>query len=224
MSKLIKNKLPEFTIIICNFNHAKWIERCLRSISHQTNINDDLFEVILIDDKSTDNSLDIIKNISLNLDIRIIKNQKNIGLPSSLNKAIKLSLGRYIVRVDSDDYIARNFLYLSRLFLNYNREYDAVASDYIKVDSNEKVISKHNALEEEIACGITFRKESLFNIGLYDETFKMREGHNLRIRFEEKYKIGRLEFPLYKYRSHESNRTLNKKELLKFDKKLNEKK
>lgn len=218
-----KNLLPEFSIIICNFNHAKWIERCLRSVAHQENVDSSQYEIILVDDKSKDNSLEIIKNINTKIDIKIIKNSKNLGLPASLNKAIKISLGRYIVRVDSDDYIARNFLYLSRLFLNYNHEYQAVASDYVKVNQSEKNISKHNAMNDQIACGITFRKECLFDIGLYDEKFKMREGHDLRKRFEKKYKIGRLEFPLYKYRSHDNNRTNNKKILSKYDIKLNAK-
>ena len=223
MLKLNKNILPEFSIIICNFNHAKWIERCLRSIAHQENIDNNQYEIILVDDKSSDNSLEIIKNINSKLDIRIIKNKKNLGLPASLNKAIQTSLGRYIVRVDSDDYIARNFLYLSRLFLNYNHEYQAVAADYVKVDAKEKSLSKHNSIKQQIACGVTFRKECLFGIGLYDESFKMREGHDLRMRFEKKYKIGRLEFPLYKYRTHDTNRTHNKKKLKIYDKKLNEK-
>ena len=64
MLKLNKNILPEFSIIICNFNHAKWIERCLRSIAHQENIDNNQYEIILVDDKSSDNSLEIIKNIN----------------------------------------------------------------------------------------------------------------------------------------------------------------
>jgi hypothetical protein len=98
-----------------------------------------------------------------------------------------------------------------------------VAADYVKVDAKEKSLSKHNSIKQQIACGVTFRKECLFDIGLYDESFKMREGHDLRMRFEKKYKIGRLEFPLYKYRTHDTNRTHNKKKLKIYDKKLNEK-
>ena len=206
----MKNNLPEISIIICNFNHAKWLERCLRSITNQELIDQSMYEIILVDDKSNDSSLKVIQNLKKSIDFKLIKNNSNIGLPKSLNKAIKVSLGRYIVRIDSDDYVARNFLYLSKLFLNYNREYQAVAVDYVKVDALENQISKHNVFKEEIACGITFRKECLFDIGLYDTKFKMREGHNLKERFIKKYKIGRLELPLYKYRSHEKNRTKNK--------------
>ena len=213
----MKNNLPEISIIICNFNHAKWLERCLRSITNQELIDQSMYEIILVDDKSNDSSLKVIQNLKKSIDFKLIKNHSNIGLPKTLNKAIKVSLGRYIVRIDSDDYVARNFLYLSKLFLNYNREYQAVAVDYVKVDALENQISKHNVFKEEIACGITFRKECLFDIGLYDTKFKMREGHNLKERFIKKYKIGRLELPLYKYRSHEKNRTKNKINLKKYD-------
>ena len=118
--------------------------------------------------------------------LRIHSNKKNIGLRKSLNKAIKLSKGRYVTRVDSDDYVQRNFLFLSKLFLDMNREYQAVAVDYIKVDNFETVLSKENCLKNEIACGIMYRKECLINIGLYNEKFKMREGHEINQRFKKK--------------------------------------
>ena len=65
-----------------------------------------------------------------------------------------------------------------------------------------------------------FRKECLFDIGLYNPKFKMREGHEMRKRFEKKHKIGHLNLPLYKYRFHENNRTKNLKTLKKYDRKL----
>ena len=162
---------PDISIIVCSYNHAKWVERCLRSLLHQDFIKKEDYEVILIDDGSTDITQDILNNFKFE-NFRYFKNKKNIGLPGSINKAIKLSQGRYIVRVDSDDYVVRNFLYLTKLFLNLNREYQAVAVDYYKVDDNEMLISRHSCLKDEIACGIMFRKECLFDIGLYDQNLR----------------------------------------------------
>tara|TARA_B100000989_G_scaffold179194_1_gene134593 strand:+ start:2305 stop:2970 length:666 start_codon:yes stop_codon:yes gene_type:complete len=214
------NQLPDITVVVCTFNHGAWIERCIRSLLNQKFIKKDDFEIILIDDKSTDSTKKILKNFSDLENLRIHSNKKNIGLPKSLNKAIKLSKGRYVTRVDSDDYVQRNFLFLSKLFLDMNREYQAVAVDYIKVDNFETVLSKENCLKNEIACGIMYRKECLINIGLYNEKFKMREGHEINQRFKKKFKIGRLELPLYKYRMHEKNRTKNLKRVNYFDKLL----
>ena len=74
-------------------------------------------------------------------------------------------------------------------------------------------------MSNEIACGIMFRRECLFDIGLYNEDYKMREGHDLRRRFNQKFKMGHLELPLYKYRDHESNRTKSK-DIKNFDEKI----
>ena len=215
-----KNFLPDISVIICTYNHDKWIERCIRSLKNQIIINKKDIEIILVDDASTDNTQKVIKNLKEFSGIKIIKNKKNIGLPKSINTAIKASVGRYIVRVDSDDYVSRMFLYLTKLFLDMNREYQAGAVDYYKVSDNEKIIEKVNCFKNEIACGIMFRKEALFDIGLYNENFKMREGHELKKRFSKKFNIGRLEFPLYKYRQHSTNRTKRKKILSRYDKLL----
>jgi len=217
-----KKITPDISIVVCSYNHGKWIERCLRSLYHQEFIKQEDYEIILIDDKSVDFTQDVLKNFKRD-NLRNFVNKKNLGLPDSINKAIKLSSGRYVVRVDSDDYVTRNFLYLTKLFLDLNREFQAVAVDYCKVDNNEIFISKNNCMKEQIACGIMFRKECLFDIGLYDPKFKMREGHELRKRFEKKYLIGHLNLPLYKYRFHENNRTKNLKKTKYYEKKLNKK-
>ena len=214
--------LPDVSVIVCAYNHEKWIERCLRSLNHQQNIGQDEYEIIVINDGSEDGTAEVLENLSEIPNLRIIENETNMGLPYSLNKAIKAAKGRYIVRVDSDDYAMRLLLYLARLFLDMNREYQAVATDYVVVDEFENRIRKANCFEEEIACGIMFRKECLFDIGLYDDSFKMREGHDLRKRFLEQFKMARLEFPLYKYRKHAKNRTNNKEEVEFYDNKLNQ--
>jgi len=215
-------KCPDISVIVCVYNHEKWLERCLRSLLHQNFIKPSEYEIIVVDDASKDNTKKIFDFFKFK-NFKFFKNKKNLGLPASINFAIEQSLGRYIVRVDSDDYVARNFLYLMKLFLNLNREYQAVASDYYKVDNNEVFISKENAIKRQIACGVMFRKECLIEIGLYNENFKMREGHELRKRFQKKFEIGHLNLPIYKYRFHNSNRTKNLKELKKYNKKLREK-
>ena len=222
----MKNKLtkvPDISVIVCCYNHEKWIERCLRSLLLQEHIKNFDYEVIIIDDCSKDNSLKVIKNFDYE-NIKIFKNNKNLGLPKSINKAIRLAKGRYIVRVDSDDYVSRNFLYMCRVFLNLNREFQAVAVDYYKVKDSEELIKKTDCFKEQIACGVMFRKECLFEIGLYNDKFQMREGHDLRKRFEKKFLVGHLNIPLYKYRFHEKNRTKNKKKLNKYNKLLKRKK
>ncbi len=214
--------LPDISVIVACYNHGRWIERCIRSLSHQRGHSDFTFEIIVVDDGSLDNTGAVLKNLQVLENLRIIRNEENRGLPASLNVALHRALGRYIVRVDSDDYVAREFLYTMKLFLDTNRKYQAVAIDYVRVDEFEIGIERVNAREHEIACGIMYRKECLFDIGLYNEDFRMREGHELNRRFREKYKMAYLEFPFYKYRDHRENRTKNLDEVEKYDQKLAE--
>jgi len=212
--------MPEISIIVCIYNQGKWIERCLRSIIHQVGVKKNEYEIIIVNDGSKDYTEKILKKYNKIDNIKIVHNKKNLGLPKSINVGIKYSSGRYIVRVDSDDYIERNYLFISKLFLDKNRYYQALATDYLRVDEDESLLSRENCFNKEIACGIMFRKEAILDIGLYNEKFLMREGHELRKRFERKFKIGRLELPLYKYRIYKDNRTKNKKKIKHYDNKL----
>lgn len=210
------------TIIIPVFNREKYISRCIRSLLNQ-NIGKNFFEIIVINDGSTDKTkfvLDMYKD-----DITLINNKKNIGLPRSLNKGIRKSRSTYIVRVDSDDYVNENFLKILYLFLEENRNIDAVSCDYIKVDDNENVLSREDSFKKPIACGIMFRSKHLENIGLYNENLVLHEEKDLRIRFLKQYNIYQIKLPLYRYRQHSENITNNKKiynlELKKLKKKGN---
>ena len=71
----MKSTIPEISIIVCCYNHEKWIERCLRSILHQKNIKDSEYEVIIVDDNSSDNSFKIIKKFDFD-NFVLIKNKK----------------------------------------------------------------------------------------------------------------------------------------------------
>ena len=192
----------DISVIIPVYNREKYIGRALRSILNQS-INKSRYEIIVIDDASTDNSEKIIKKYSK--EITLISNKKNLGLPASLNKGINNSKGRFIIRIDSDDYVHKDFLKIPYLFLTLNSDFDAVSLDYYKVDDRENIISKNNCITDPIGCGIMFRHENLVEIGLYDEKQLLHEEKELRLRFEKKYSIKRIQLPLYRYRMHDSN-------------------
>jgi hypothetical protein len=102
-----------------------------------------------------------------------------------------------------------NFLNFLWFFLDQNPHVDAVACDYWLFNNQEEWLERVDCMVRPIACGIMFRKEQLVEIGMYDENFRCREDQELRIRFEKKYTIRRLELPLYRYRRHENNLTNN---------------
>ena len=213
-------KHPTISIIIPVYNQAKWVQRCIRSLLNQ-NFKRDKYEIIIIDDASTDNSINMLKKFEN--EIILIKHKSNLGLPSALNTGIKSSQGGYIVRVDADDYVNENFLLFLYEFMEQNKEIDAVACDYLLVDKKENVIKRKNCNHYPIGCGILFKTENLFEIGLYDENFKLNEEKDLRIRFEKKYNIYRLRLPLYRYRRHQKNITNDLKKSNIFMSKFNKK-
>lgn len=94
--------MPKYSIIIPVYNVEKYIKKCLDSIFNQTYKD---FEVIVVNDGTKDNSMDIVKKY----DTKII-NQKNQGLSAARNTGVEYAKGEYILFIDSDDYIQRDLL------------------------------------------------------------------------------------------------------------------
>ena len=200
----------KISVIIPAFNEEKYIGRALRSILDQSMSPSD-YEVIVVDDNSSDRTsyaLDCFGSA-----IKVHRNSSNKGLAASLNVAINNSTGRYIVRLDADDYVNNNYLLFLYTYISLNQESHAVSCDYYIVDNQEKIISRENAKSNPIGCAIMFDKEKLIEVGSYDDEFRYHEDKELRIRFEEKYEIHNIEIPLYRYRKHEDNITNHKDEM-----------
>lgn len=207
------------TVGISCYKQKKWLHRCLRSLANQ-NLDKNNFEVIIVNDYPEECIEDICKNDVFNklLNIKLINNKKNLGLPKSLNKILKKSMGRYFVRVDSDDYVSKDYLSYMSTFLDKSRSYQAVSCDYDIVDKIGNYIERNvSQNESQIACGVMFTYESLCDIGFYDENFNMREGHDLMSRYCKSFNCFNIPVSLYRYRMHESNRTKNKNETDKYD-------
>ena len=198
------------SVIIPVYNQELYIGRCLRSLIDQS-IDRKTYEIIVVNDGCKDKTETILS--SFKDEIKIIKNKKNMGLPYSLNRGIKIAKGRFIVRVDSDDYVNREFLKFLQMYLLYNNEINAVCCDHYLVDDNGNILKKVNAEKSPIGCAIMFRVESLIRIGLYDKRFEVHEDKDLRIRFLKKNVIHRIPLPLYRYRKHKNNITKNKKRM-----------
>jgi glycosyltransferase involved in cell wall biosynthesis len=192
------------SVIVAAHNEERYIGRCLRSLIAQR-FPRDKYEIVVVDDGSTDRTDAVLNTFAT--DIRLIRNEHNLGLPASVNRAIMSSHSKFIVRVDADDYVNAGFLDILHLFLAENSGIDAVACDYLLVDDREEVLARADAMKDPIACGIMFRTEQLIDIGLYDESFLRHEDRDLRLRFLDRYSIHHVPLPLYRYRRHDGNIT-----------------
>jgi glycosyltransferase involved in cell wall biosynthesis len=208
------------SIIITTYNYGRYIERALRSCLDQS-LAKGFYEIIIINDCSTDNTVAILDNYQN--DARIFHLEKNVGLSAARNFGVRKAKGQYVVFLDADDYLHRETIQVQKLFLEENHTLNAVAIDYYLVDDLENHRERVKADEKPIACGIMFRKDLLIEIGLYDEEFKAREEEDLRIRFLERFNIYNIPLPLYRYRRHDNNLTNNADMMQKAQEQLNQK-
>ncbi|MFT4678110.1 MAG: glycosyltransferase involved in cell wall biosynthesis [Flavobacteriales bacterium] len=208
------------SVIVTTFNYASYVERALRSVVDQS-LSSDQYEILVINDASTDHTAEILENWEEH--IRVFNLKDNIGLAGARNFGIKKARGQYVIFVDADDYVHSDLLKVQKLFLDQNNSIDAVSTDYFVVSEKGKHLEHVNAEEKPVACGIMFRKDYLYQIGLYDEGFRAREEEDLRIRWISKYNIHNVIIPLYRYWMHDTNLTKNDEEMDKFQKKLAQK-
>ncbi|MFY7707625.1 MAG: glycosyltransferase family 2 protein [Flavobacteriales bacterium] len=194
------------SLIITSHNYAQYVERAIRSALDQS-LSKLEYEIIVVNDASTDHTSAILENYVD--EVRVFNLEKNLGLAGARNFGIQKARGQFIVFLDADDYIHKDLLKVEKLFLEENINLDAVSTDYFLVNERGGRIRHVNGDEEPIACGIMFRKDFLYTIGLYDATFRAREEEDLRIRWKEKYNIYNIIIPLYRYRMHDSNLTKN---------------
>jgi glycosyltransferase involved in cell wall biosynthesis len=208
------------SVIVAAHNEERYLGRCLRSLLAQR-FERSRYDVIVIDDASTDRTSAVLATFGDS--ITVLRNETNLGLPASLNRAITSTHSKFIVRVDADDYVNSAFLDVMYMFLADNPQFDAAACDYLLVDDREEIISRCDAMKEPIACGVMFRTEQLIDIGLYDESFLRHEDRDLRLRFLDRYTIHHVPLPMYRYRRHENNITNDAVEMAHHERRLHDK-
>ena len=160
-----KNDGPLVSIIVPVYNVEDYIETCILSITRQSYEN---LEIILVDDCSSDGSLDICKKIAtFDKRIKLFVNKENSGVSYTRNKAISLSNGDYITFVDSDDYIAPDMIE-KMLNVAVDSNADMVKSGFKEFNNKGEIIkvkkfSKEECFENENVLPLYF-KGVLFTI------------------------------------------------------------
>ncbi len=125
---------PAISIILPAYNAAKYIEQTISSLLNQTFTD---FELLVIDDGSTDNTVSVIKKFT-DSRIILIQNEHNLGLVKTLNKATMLCKGNYIARMDADDIALPQRLQLQKEFLDAHTNIAATAGWVNFIDENNK--------------------------------------------------------------------------------------
>ena len=167
----------DLSIIIINKNYQEYLKKSIYScINQKTKYS---FEIIIIDDGSRDKSLQLANSIK-NKNLKIFS-VNNFGVEKASNLGFKKSKGRFVLRVDSDDYLHKNFI---QIMLNkiIGTKYSFVYPNYNLISKSGKLIRKvslPNFNKKEIlergdflATGTIFRKREIKLLGYYNETHK----------------------------------------------------
>jgi glycosyltransferase involved in cell wall biosynthesis len=207
-----KHKL---SVIMSVFNDELYVSEAIESILSQDYTQ---FEFIIINDGSTDNSLNIINQYALQDDRILVINQSNIGLTKSLNKAIKIAKGNFIARMDSDDISMKNRFSSQMNFLESNPDCALIGTNVIKIDKDGAELEKNQSLYSyEDICNrfkkgnciahgsVMLNKFLLGDLLSYDENFKYSQDYKLWTKIANKYKILNTKEYLYKLRLHDSS-------------------
>ena len=174
------------SIILATYNREQYIEKAINSVLSQTYRD---FEFIIIDDGSTDNTLNVLRSYN-DSRIKIIENKENIGFVKSLNKAINCAKGEYIARIDDDDYWCDNTKLEQQVnFLENNSKYVLVGCGMIKngarylfKEKDEDIRRVMLVSDQFVHPGVVFRKEAYKKAGGYNEKFFFSQDWDLWMR------------------------------------------
>ena len=194
------------SVIVPVYNAQRWLKKCIESILNQSYV---FLEVLLIDDGSTDNSLNICKEYALrDKRIRIIQ-QKNGGVSCARNQGIKYSTGELIIFVDSDDYLSEDIIEIaSNRILSSNTDLCVWNFSIIKDDIEypEKAIYIKQCTHDEMLCSCISLGEckGKYNLGwgmrpVWGKIFRAETIKNNNLRFSEKMYIGEDAIFMFKY-------------------------
>ena len=210
---------PKVTVYVTNHNYERFIRQAIESVLAQTFTD---WELIVIDDGSTDGSRAVIKEFRDHPKARLVF-QEQKGLNVTNNIAYRLSRGEYIMRLDADDFIAPEALATLCGALDRNPAVGLVFPDYYHVDVDGEIVElvrRHDFATVDLldqpahgACTMV-RKSCLDVIGGYDEAFACQDGIDIWLRFIERFEVRNINLPLFYYRRHGNNLTRNEGRLL----------
>jgi glycosyltransferase involved in cell wall biosynthesis len=160
-------------------------------------------EYIVIDDFSSDNTYEIISKFMVsrmrenpNINVKWIRNSKNIGLAASSNRALEEARGKYIIRLDADDiFVIDNAIKL--LYFTYANDYEAI---YPACYEGETSIVQKPEINHHI--GGTIFKTSALNALKFNDKLRNLEGYEFFKRAKDILKIGYFEKPVFIYTQH----------------------
>lgn len=203
------------SVVITTHNYAKFLPQAIGSVLNQSY---DDYEFVVVNDGSTDDTGTVLSRFEAVEKLHIIT-LEGVGLAKSANIGIRSSRGKYVIRLDADDYFDENILMILSNILDRHPEYGMVYPDYYQVNKYGEIISqvRQQKINDEVklldrsplAAGAMYRRECYDAIGGYNEELSYQEDYDFWIRFIEKFNVYNVQLPLMYYRKHVGSMSTN---------------
>jgi glycosyltransferase involved in cell wall biosynthesis len=203
--------MPTINVIIHTYNNERFIGETIESVLSQTYKD---YEIIVVDDGSTDNTRDALLPYMGKIRYHY---KENSGIASAKNAGIRLSKAKYIAFFDHDDLWDPDKLKIQMEYFNKNPQVGLVYSKYTSFKDGKNLRTKPKKgysgwifaklLSKSIiqTSTVMVKKECLDAIGLFDESFALADEYDLFLRIAREFQCGFVDKELTKYRVHDSN-------------------
>jgi glycosyltransferase involved in cell wall biosynthesis len=213
--------MPRVSVIIPTYNRARFLGEAAASVLAQTYRD---YEVIIIDDGSTDNTPEVVSQFP-----PVVKyfRQENRGVSAARNRGIEMTSGEFLAFLDSDDILIEDALQKNVLFLDQHPEAGFCYGQVYKIDEDGRLLrlkSRRGArntcvrdsreqiarllFRGDIAVDTVMVRRSCFQeVGLFNTNLRVGEDIDMWLRISKRYSVGYLAEPLGKVRIHPENAT-----------------
>lgn len=209
MSKLV-------SIILPVYNGAENVASSINSVIGQSYSN---WELVIVNDCSTDNTLNVILDFQkMDKRIKVLNNQTNMKLPKSLNIGFREAKGDYLTWTSDDNMYKSNAIERMVSELEANRDIVMVFSDYTTIDKDNNIINEIKIADQVIlglgntigACFL-YTREIFDKVGFYDYNLFLAEDYDYWIRINKLGTIKHISEDLYFYKLHDGSLTETRK-------------
>lgn len=211
--------IPKVSVLMPVYNGQKYIKKAIESILNQTHKD---FEFIILNDGSTDRSLDII-NSFVDTRVKVVSSSQNLGLVPTLNRGIELARGEYIARMDADDISLKQRLEKQVSFMDKNQHIGVCGTWAQKIDSNGEVLGSLESSTGKILDYFFWRpspfihsscliRTFLLKTDKYNPCFRDAEDYELWLRLSKRTIFFNINEQLILYRIHSLNTTSKSRE------------
>lgn len=204
------------SVIIPSYNRIRYIEEAISSIESQSYQD---YEIIIVDDGSTDGSLALLEDFSKKGRIKLYTHAdyQNRGQSSSINLGLEHAVGEFIAVLDSDDYFSPDKLARQVSFLEKNQDFGLVYGQGNAVDANGGFLytvpdDSHTEFSDPnnllLDCymalpgGSLIRRSVFDRVGGFEESFRAGQDHDMALRIMEEFKVAFLPGVVFFYRKH----------------------